>query len=102
MNDITKARYYLKCRDSDLQHLTSFGSMFSTAEESYKNVRLQIQRKLDTPGSLDKKSIEAAVDYAVLKYMKKYNRLPTNITALFSSEITLEQKLRLAERWVSE
>lgn len=102
MNDITKARYYLKCRESDLQHQTTFGAMFAAAEERYRNVKLRVQRKLDAPGTLDAKSIETAVDYAVLKYMKKYNRLPTDLPKLFSSEISLEDKRKLAERWASE
>ncbi len=101
MNDITKARHYLKTRGSGMQHLTSFGLMFATAEQQYRDIKIRQQVKQDGVGELDGKEVEAAVDYAALKYLKKYNRLPPNIAALFKTNVTLEDKKNLAQQWAS-
>ena len=101
MNDITKARYFLKTRGSDMQHLTSFGLMFSTAEDKYRTVKLRQQGNRDGEGALDKKEIETSLDYAVLRYLKKYNRLPPNASAVFKPGVTLEDKRDLACQWIS-
>lgn len=99
MNDITKARFYLKKRASSMQHLTSFGLMFSTAEQAYREKKITGRSGYGKDSSLDRQEIEAAIDYAVLGYLKKYNKLPPNIADLFRQEITLEEKKDLAKQW---
>ncbi len=101
MNDITKARYFLKVRNSDLQHLTSFGLMFSTAEQNYRNVKLRQNSRRDVPGALDAKEVEAAVDYAVLRYLKTFNRLPPDTPLVFAEGASLDDKRRCAEIWIN-
>jgi len=100
MNDLTKARHYLKTRKSDLQHLTSFGLMFATAETAYREVRLR-QRTNKDWGNLQEKEIETALDYAVLRYMKRHNRLPRNIQEAFAPGVTVEKKQELAMVWIN-
>lgn len=102
MNDITKARYFLKTRSSDLQHLTSFGLMFATAQQRYRDVKLRQRSRTDTEGALDVKEIEAAVDYAVLRYLKQFNRLPPNAAAVFAQDVTLANKRDCAEGWIND
>ncbi len=101
MNDITKARYFLKNRSSGLQHLTTFGLMFATAETDYRNVKLRQRSKQDTAGALDAKEVETAVDYAVLKYLKKFNRLPQDAAKIFSPGVTLDDKRACAAAWIN-
>ncbi len=101
MNDITKARYFLKTRGSDLQHLTSFGLMFVTAEANYRTVKLRQQGNRDGAGALDEKEIETSLDYAVLRYLKRHNRLPPNAADAFKPGVTLEDKRDLARQWVA-
>ena len=100
MSDITKARHYLKSRQSKLQHLTSFGLMLATAEKEYRTLRLNHKgnRAWDT---LEDKEIETSLDYAVLRYLGRHNQLPPNITDAFRPGITLEEKKELAMRWIS-
>ncbi len=101
MNDITKARYFLKIHGSDLQHLTSFGLMFATAEQRYREIRIKKQGNREGAGAYDKREVAAAIDYAVLKYLKKHNRLPPTAPEAFAPGATLEEKRTLAEQWAS-
>jgi hypothetical protein len=100
MNDITKARYYLKGKQSDLQHLTSFGMMLATAERRYRDTKLQKQGNREVVGTYDKQEAEAMVDVAVLRHLKKYNQLPRDLPQVFQRGITLEEKKALAVRWM--
>lgn len=102
MNDITKARYFLKTRNSSLQHLTSFGLMFATAEQNYRAIKIRGQGNKEFPGVLEEKEVEASVDYAVLKYLKRFNRLPKDAPTLFTGNISLGGKRRCAEKWIRE
>lgn len=84
-----------------MQHLDSFGLMFATAESNYRNVKLRQRTKTDTEGSLDADEVEAAVDYAALRYLKKFNRLPKDAPIVFSQGVTLEEKRKCAETWIN-
>jgi len=101
MNDITKARYFLKTRNSDLQHLTSFGLMFATAERKYRDVKLRQQGNRDGEGALDATEIETSLDYSVLRYLKRHNRLPPNAADAFKPGVTLKDKRDLARQWIT-
>lgn len=101
MNDITKARYYLKGKQSDLQHLTSFGLMLTTAERRYRDLKLKKQGNKDVVGTYDKQETEAMVDLAVLRHLKKYNQLPKDLLEVFRQGITDEDKRALAMRWMN-
>jgi len=101
MNDITKARAYLHATGSKLQHLQSFGLMLATAEQNYKELRLRKQRNQDLPGSLDEKEVDLTLELAVLRYLKRYNRLPGNITDAFDPGVTTDRKKELALSWMN-
>lgn len=101
MNDLTKARYFLKTRNSDLQHLTTFGLMFATAESNYREIKIRGQGNKEGAGSLASKEVEAAVDYACLRYLKRFNRLPQDAPVVFSQGVTLDDKQRCAENWIN-
>jgi hypothetical protein len=73
--------------------------MLATAEQQYRDIKLRQQGNKEGPGALDAKEVEAAVDYAVLKYLKKYNKLPSNAGMLSKQGITLEEKKALAQQW---
>lgn len=101
MNDITKARYFLQVRGSKLKDLTSFGLMLATAENKYRDVRM---RQVGAPGDregIDPIEVDALVDYAVLKYLKKYNKLPQNASVVVQEGATWEQKREAAMGWVN-
>ena len=100
MTDITKARHYLKSRQSKLQHLTSFGLMLASAETEYRTLRLN-QRSNKGWDTFEDKEIETSLDYAVLRYLKKHNQLPRNITDAFKSDVTPAEKKQLAMAWIS-
>jgi len=100
MNDITKARHYLKTRQSDLQHLTSFGNMLATATQRYREILLQKQGNREAQGTYDSREIEYLLDMAALKHLKKYNRLPRNVVDAFKDNITSEEKKELAIVWL--
>jgi len=101
MNDITKARAFLSATGSDLQHLVSFGLMLATAEQNYRELKLRKQGNKDVAGSLDEKEIEVLLDVAVLRYLKRTNRLPANVTDAFANETSLDRKKELAASWIN-
>lgn len=101
MNDITKARAFLHTKGSDLQHLVSFGLMLATAEQRYRDIRLRKRGGVDMAGTLDEKEVEAALEMAVLRYLKRHNQLPRNVTEAFRTEATSEQKHELAMSWMN-
>ncbi len=101
MNDITKARAFLHAKGSDLEHLTSFGLMLATAEQRYRDLKLQKQGNKEVEGSLDQKEINVLLDAAVLRYLKRTNRLPGNVTEAFAMGTTLDRKKELAASWIN-
>ncbi len=98
MNDITKAKYYLNSRGSDMRHLTSFGLMLATARAKYNDVKLRLKTNKSVP---DQQEIDAILDFAVLKYLSQFNQLPKNISDAFSPDTTLENKRDLALQWIN-
>lgn len=100
MNDITKARAFLRAIDSDLQHLASFGLMLATAEQRYRDIQLR-KRSNNEWSSLDEKELTVTLDYAVLRYMKRTNRLPGNVTEAFAPGVTAERKQELIISWMN-
>lgn len=101
MNDITKARAYLNTTGSKLQHLVSFGLMLATAEQNYRELKLRKKGHKDIAGSLDEKEIEILLEVAVLRYLKRTNLLPSNITEVFTPGVTLDRKKELAASWIN-
>lgn len=101
MNDITKAKHFLKATGSKLQHLESFALMLATAESKYRDVKRRQTSNTDAPGALDEKEIEAALEYGVLRYLKKHNQLPKDVARLFRSDITLTEKKQLGQSWAN-
>ncbi len=101
MNDITKARAFLEAANSDLRHLVSFGLMLATAEQRYRDIKLRKQGHKDEAGSLDAKEVDAGLEMSVLRYLKRRNRLPANVTDAFVQGVTLEQKRELSAAWVN-
>ena len=99
MNDITKARYYLTNRNSKMTTFTSFSLMLATAEANYKIIKLRQKTNTDPIGTWDEQEVEASLDYAVLKYLKKHNQLPKNIGKAFRQDVSLEDKRNLAQEW---
>ncbi len=101
MNDITKARHYLKARQSELQHLTTFGHMLATAEQKYREILLKKQGNKEVVGTYDTKEIEYLLDMAALRHLKKYNQLPRNVVDAFGQSITTAEKKDLALVWLN-
>ena len=101
MNDSTKARAFLHATASDLQHLVSFGLMLATAEQRYRDIQLRKQGNKDIAGSLDEKEIDVLLEVSVLRYLKRNNQLPRNVTDAFANGVTLERKKELAATWVN-
>ena len=100
MNDITKARYFLTQRGSDLKNLESFALMLSSAETKYREVRLRKSRQVDLPGTWERHEADYIVDFAVLRYLKRHNQLPKNVSNVFKPGITPEEKITLASTWI--
>jgi len=101
MNDITKAKYYLKGKQSNLQHLTSFGLMLTTAERRYRDIKLKKQGNKEVVGTFDKQEVDAMLDVAVLRHLRKHNQLPKDLPRVFQQGLTEEDKKALAVRWMS-
>lgn len=101
MNDITKARAFLSATGSKLQHLVSFGLMLATAEQNYRDLQLKKQGHKEIPGSLDEREVEILLEVAVLRYLKRTNRLPPNVTDAFVEGTTLDRKKELATSWIN-
>jgi len=97
---ISKARHYLKTRESKLQHLPTFGLMVATAEQNYRELRFRTGGNKEEAGILDEALIEAGLDFAVLKYLKKRGNLPKNITNVFRGDTTLKDKFELSQAWM--
>ncbi|KKM13547.1 hypothetical protein LCGC14_1715120 [marine sediment metagenome] len=101
MNDITKARFFLKTRGSKLHDLQSFGLMLATAEANYRDVKM---RRVGAPGDhtvIDPIEVEALVEFACLRHLKRTNRLPDDAGLVFQDGITLERKRELALSWLN-
>lgn len=74
--------------------------MLATAEQAYKNLKLR--QKGNKEGiSLEVQEVETALDYAVLRYLKRHNQLPSDITKAFGPEATLESKREMAMVWLN-
>ena len=101
MNDITKARAFLNAQKSDLQHLTSFGLMLATAKQKYRDLQLNKQGRAEIGTGLDRREVDAALNLAVLRYLKRNNQLPPNVKAAFRNGITLEEQQELAMMWMN-
>lgn len=101
MNDITKARYFLQAVGSKLESLPSFGLMIATAEDNYRKVRLDSMGIAGQREEVDPVEVKALVDYAFLRYLKRYNRLPKNAGMLVQEGITLEEKRDIALGWIN-
>jgi len=52
-------------------------------------------------GTYDRQEVEAMVDVAVLRYLKKYNQLPKDLPQVLQPSLTLEEKKAFAVRWMS-
>lgn len=101
MNDIIKARFFLKAKGSKLKDLTSFGLMLSTAERKYRDV--QMKRSSGLAGdhdAIDPIEVSALLDYAVLKYLSKHNVLPADISSAVSQGVSLKDKRETALKWL--
>ncbi len=101
MNDITKARAYLNATGSKLRHFVSFGLMLATAEQNYRELKLRKKGNRDVAGSLDQKEIEILLEVSVLRYLKRTNKLPGNVTEAFANGTTLDRKKELAASWIN-
>ena len=101
MNDITKARYFLKNRSSGLQHLESFALMLSTAEKKYRDIKMRQASNKEIPGTWNEQEAEAALDYALLRYLKKNTQLPPDAAKALLPETSVEDRLALANRWAN-
>jgi hypothetical protein len=101
MNDITKARFFLKTKGSKLHDLQSFGLMLATAESKYRDVKM---RRVGAPGDVeaaDPLEVDALVDFALLRHLKQTNRLPDDAGLVLQDGVTLEQKRDLALSWLN-
>ena len=102
MNDITKAKHFLKARKSDLQHLETFALMYNTAEAKYRELKMRQTSGSDAPGTWDEREAEAMINYAVLRYLRRHNQLPKDVSSLFQPGTSPEEKQRLARKWANE
>lgn len=103
MTDITKARKYLSMRNSDMQHFTSFGLMYNSAKSRYKEIQLKKKTgREDFPGSLDAQEAYALLDLAVLAYLNKTNRLPTDLGNIFIGNKSPEEIREVATKWINQ
>jgi hypothetical protein len=101
MNDITKARFFLKTKGSKLHDLQSFGLMLATAEAHYRDVKM---RRVGAPGdveALDPIEVDALVEFACLRHLKMTNRLPEDAGLVLQDGVTLKQKRELALSWLN-
>jgi hypothetical protein len=101
MNDITKARAFLTAQKSDLQHLTSFGLMLATATQEYRDLQLNKKGKPNAGSVLDKREVDAALNLAALRYLKRHNQLPPNVKTAFRNGVTAEEQRELAMTWMN-
>ncbi len=98
MSDITKARYFLKHRSSNLHSLETFGLMLATAETNYKEVRSQAKNN-NKDIDFEQQELECAIDLAVLNYLKKYARLPDDVTKVLLNATSDIEKRNLVMGW---
>jgi len=98
MTDVTKARYFLKHRSSNLQHLETFALMHATAETNYKEVRQQAKNN-NKDIDFEQQELECAIDLAVLNYLRKYARLPDDVAKVLLNSTSDIEKRDLATGW---
>lgn len=101
MNDVTKARHFLKANGSKLQTLETFALMLATAEKRYREIQMKYRSASPFPidQRLGEQEADAALEYAALRYLKKHNQLPKNASSAFRNGVTLEEKNALAREW---
>ena len=101
MTDITKARKYLKSRNSDLQHLTSFGLMYNTAKTRYTDIKMKINTRRESySGEHGAKEVQLLLDFAVLTYMRKHGTLPPNVSNIFTGTMSVDELREAALGWL--
>lgn len=102
MNDITKARYFLQTKGSKLKELQSFRLMLLTAEAKYRDIRRRFRSGMAGDDiNLDAREIDALVDYALLKYLERNNKLPSNAPEVLKASTSLKAKKEIALGWVT-
>ena len=52
-------------------------------------------------GTLDEKEVEASLEMAALRYLKRHNQLPQNVAEALNPATTPEQKHELAMSWMN-
>jgi len=100
MNDLTKARHFFTTKGSKLKDLQSFGLMLATAQTKYRDVRLQ--RKSGPPGdteAIDPVEVDALIDFGLLKFLSKTNKLPEDANVVLNAGTSLKDKRDIAMRW---
>ncbi len=101
MNDITKARYFFETKGSKLKDLQSFRLMLATANDRYLNIRrLKRSKSPRDLEDLDPQETDALVDFALLKYLGRHNKLPENAPVVLRQDISLREKKEIALVWV--
>ena len=102
MNDIIKARYFLQAKGSKLKDLTSFGLMLATANSRYRDIRMKLAGGIaGDHNAVDPIEVDALVEYALLRYLDRTNRLPINAPEVLKQSTPLEEKRKIALRWVN-
>ncbi len=100
MNDITKARFFLQSKGSKLKDLQTFGLMVATASSNYRDVRMRRSGMSGDHEVVDPAEVDALIDYALLKYMERTNKLPENARAVISNAVSWEDKREIAVGWM--
>ena len=101
MNDISKARFFLKAHGSKLETLETFPSMMAAAESRYMDLRRRLKTNEIPLEELGNKEMEATVDLAVLRFLKNRGRLPENVGEIIHPDTSEERKMELARNWFS-
>ena len=105
MNDITKAKYFLKAHGSKLESLETFGLMLATARDKHRELRLEKSSSMATEVVAirgEGRALRSLIDLAVLTYLKKFAQLPTNVADILSPGIDDEAKHDLAHTWIAQ
>jgi hypothetical protein len=74
--------------------------MLATAEQEYRDLQLQ-KKGRDVEGFLNDKEIDILLDVAVLRYLKRTNKLPNNVKEAFAQGTSLDRKKELAASWIN-
>lgn len=99
MNEVAKARHFLKQRNSNLMNQPTFQAMLVGARKVYHDIELNKQNIIQD-GNYEQIEFDNLLNLAVLSYLKKNSKLPAELPTMLDRTIPLEDRRKTVQGWL--